>query len=62
VLERRVAYLKDRILEFGGDARTSYLKAEIKALEWAMPILNGHIEANHVLQEQLFEERKERGE
>jgi hypothetical protein len=55
VLIKRRDYLKGRIDEFASDERTSYMRAEVRALEWAMPILEAHIEANRILHEQLKE-------
>lgn len=37
----------------------SYDRAELAALEWAIPILDGHVEANRILHEQLGRERDE---
>jgi hypothetical protein len=37
-LERRLAYLKD-ILASAGERQSQFIKAEIAALSWALPIL-----------------------
>lgn len=59
-LRRRLEYLIQKVEEMHGESRASYFKAEIKALEWVLPIAEGHLEANRVLQEQLREEKRER--
>lgn len=57
-LEKRRDHLKSRIDE--ADERgydLSYDKKEFNALEWAIPVLEGHVSANAVLHRQLKEEK-----
>ena len=61
VLRTRAAFLRVRVEERGLDhPATGYDKAEMRALEWALPILEGHVSANAVLHDQLREEKNER--
>ncbi len=57
-LQKRLEHLDKRITdaEKGGYILT-YDKAERNALEWAMPILEGHVSANSILHNQLKEDR-----
>ncbi len=57
-LKTRATHLHRRIALAAKEGRElSYDKAELSALEWAMPVLEAHIEANRVLHEQLGRER-----
>lgn len=61
VLRDRAEFLKKRIDEakrLGRDL--SFDKAEMRALEWVLPIAEGHLHANAVLHEQLQAEKIER--
>ena len=56
-LRKRAEHLRGRIEERGlQDPRGSYDKAEMNALLWALPILEGHMAAHMELQRQLFGE------
>lgn len=61
-LTTRAEHLRRRIEEarrVGKDM--TWDKAELMALEWALPVLEGHVEANRVLHEQLAGEKKDDG-
>ena len=58
-LEERAEYLDVRVREKNGVA-CGYERAELAALRWALPILEGAIEANRRLHEQLREEKGRR--
>ena len=52
-------HLGERIRLADLEGRTlSYDRAEFSAIEWALPILEGHVEATRVLQEQLMREKR----
>jgi hypothetical protein len=60
-LKNRARFLDNRITQaeaLGKDF--TFDKAEISALQWAMPILEAHVEANRILHEQLKKEKDER--
>jgi hypothetical protein len=62
-LAARASFLEARIAERGREhAASGYDKAEMFALRWALPILEGHVTANRILHEQLREEKDERSE
>lgn len=59
-LKARADHLERRIAEAANEGKSlSYDRAELSALQWAMPILEGHIESNRILHEQLGRERLE---
>lgn len=55
-LRARLEFLRKRVVE-KAEHHSGYDRAELAALEWALPILHGHCEANRVLQEQLKGEK-----
>jgi hypothetical protein len=56
-LKKRAEHLRKRIEERGiDDPRGSFDKAEMNALLWALPILEGHMAAHFELQRQLFKD------
>lgn len=58
-LRVRMEHLKERIETATLEGRVlSYDRAEFAALEWALPILEGHCEATRVLQAQLTREKQ----
>lgn len=59
-LKNRAQHLRERI-ERGelSSNSLSYDRAEIMAITWAIPILEGHVEANRVLHEQLGQEKRD---
>lgn len=61
-LKTRATHLHRRISDAAREGKElSYDKAELSALEWAIPLLEGHVEANRVLHEQLARERADAG-
>lgn len=61
VLRDRAEFLKKRVTDAAKTGRDlSFDKAEMRALEWVIPIAEGHLSANAVLHEQLQVEKKER--
>lgn len=54
-LKARAEHLERRLEERGDVPAASYDRAELSALKWAMPILEGHVQANDVLRAQLRE-------
>ncbi len=62
-LKDRAEWLKIRIdeqVDRGRSRSTGFDRAEMGAILWALPILEAHIEANRILQEQLREEKAAR--
>lgn len=61
IIKDRAFYLRKRINEAAKEGRDlTYDKAEMRALEWAVPILEGNVEASKILHQQLREEKEER--
>lgn len=57
-LKARATHLHKRIALASREGKEmSYDRAELAALEWGIPVLEGHVEANRILHEQLGKER-----
>lgn len=62
-IRARAEFLEIRVRQALLEGRDlSYDKREARALRWALPILEGHLESHRLLHLQLAEEKKEREE